>query len=288
MGLKGSLRGLKKLFVFFLDFHSRAVKQENIENVTARPRLSTAISTLNLAFLVLSDHLDLSHRRSPQISFAKRRAQIRLDYEVFKTGPNFRPHVLDSSTNTEIKVLPHWKAAMVMTCSHRLDFLGKSLVLYCRLRAGKYILASAISCWNRIWLAVEQLSQCRAIFSDRRSNPTTTLFRMDQEFPVDFSAASNVTFVGQAWYSFKIEQMFRAHATHKRWAGLVSSVSSLRPDPQYSQRQVVHLRITKIVTPISRSTQLHRDPTLVLKPEDGQLLTRAPYGHAPGVRYRSE
>jgi hypothetical protein len=46
-------------------------------------------------------------------------------------------------------------------------------------------------------------------------------------------------------------------------------------DPQYSQRRVVHLRITKIVTPISRSTQLPRDPILLLKPEEGQLLTRS-------------
>ncbi|KAJ7327601.1 hypothetical protein DFH08DRAFT_664468, partial [Mycena albidolilacea] len=42
------------------------------------------ISTLNLAFLVPSDHLDLSRRKFPQIFFAKRRAQTQLNYEQLK------------------------------------------------------------------------------------------------------------------------------------------------------------------------------------------------------------
>ncbi|KAJ7327584.1 hypothetical protein DFH08DRAFT_940842 [Mycena albidolilacea] len=182
----------------------------------------------------------------------------------------FRPHVPDSSTATEIK--------------HGYDLLSPSglpwQVTLPQVACRAVYAGIRDQLLEKNLVTVEQLSQCLAIFGDRGSvNPRTTLFRMDQKFPVDFSPASNVTAVGQALYSFKMEHMFQAYAGDKRcfpWAG--SGLVRFEPstDPQYSQRRVVHLRITKIVTLISRSTQLHRDPTLVLKPEEGQLLTRAP------------
>jgi hypothetical protein len=55
-----------------------------------------------------------------------------------------------------------------------------------------------------------------------------------------------------------------------------SGVARFEPstDPQYGRRRVVHLRITKIITPVSRSTMIQGHPEVLLKPEEGQLLTR--------------
>ncbi|KAJ7792880.1 hypothetical protein B0H14DRAFT_3498681 [Mycena olivaceomarginata] len=110
-------------------------------------------------------------------------------------------------------------------------------------------------------VTAEQLSECLALFGDRdKIYLTPPCFALNQEFAVNFSASSKPTVVGQAL----------------AFNGTALGVARFEPstDPQYGRRRVVHLRITKIITPVSRSTMIQGHPEVLLKPEEGKLLTR--------------
>ncbi|KAJ7361233.1 hypothetical protein DFH08DRAFT_843518 [Mycena albidolilacea] len=122
-------------------------------------------------------------------------------------------------------------------------------------------------------VTVEQLSQCRAMFRHTKIHSQTVLFRLNQEFPVTFSRQLVLRVVGKVLHRLKWSDVFRDDAIHFPFTG--SGFARFEPstNPEYDGRRVVHLRITKIMNPVSITQK-----TTLLEPEAGQLLTRPGHG----------
>ncbi|KAJ7359911.1 hypothetical protein DFH08DRAFT_686614, partial [Mycena albidolilacea] len=140
-------------------------------------------------------------------------------------------------------------------------------------------------------VTAEHLAQCHAIFGDRHLKPQRTIFRLTQEFPVNFSSFISLTVVGETLHSLRIIGMFRAFKDMKPympWTG--SGLARFEPStrPEHAGRRVVLLRIAKIVTPVSSTVEQHDGR--VIKPEEGYLLTQSPTlthpnpGHTTSMR----
>ncbi|KAJ7620828.1 hypothetical protein DFH06DRAFT_1233234 [Mycena polygramma] len=127
------------------------------------------------------------------------------------------------------------------------------------------------------------LDRCRAVFgvNHRRAAASTTLFRLDQEFPVDFASSIHLSVVGDdALHKCKFPAVFVNTINSVRlypWAG--TALARWEPSTNYeyieARRRILHLRIAKIIEPV-RCTVEGYDGRL-LQPEEGDLLTvRAP------------
>ncbi|KAJ7842953.1 hypothetical protein B0H14DRAFT_3690438 [Mycena olivaceomarginata] len=119
-------------------------------------------------------------------------------------------------------------------------------------------------------VTAKQLLQCRDIFGEiKRIFPRVVLFRMNQEFPVEFTGQIALAVVGKVLHRPHWSSLFR-QGTSFPITG--SGVARFEPstDPEYAGRRVVHLRITKIGNPVS----ITEEETTLLKPEAGQLLVR--------------
>ncbi|KAJ7882287.1 hypothetical protein B0H13DRAFT_928553 [Mycena leptocephala] len=131
----------------------------------------------------------------------------------------------------------------------------------------------------------EELSQCRHIFQGRRINGHT-IFRLTQEFPVHFESGGVQLFaVADTLLHVGFPYLFRGcigSIQHDIWNGfgIVRFEASTRPEN--AGRRVIHLRIVKIVTPVSCTVDtLEEYNCLPLKPEEGQLLTVQHAGKVP-------
>ncbi|KAF7368337.1 hypothetical protein MVEN_00155100 [Mycena venus] len=129
----------------------------------------------------------------------------------------------------------------------------------------------------------QQIAQCRRVFGDRkRILPETTLFRLAQEFPVSFTSGIYLTVVGEETHSFSFQEIFGVIYHGKRtfpWAG--SALARFEPSarPEHLGRRVVHLRITKIVTPVS--CNFEASIGRMMKPAEGELLNVFRHGPNP-------
>ncbi|KAJ7887292.1 hypothetical protein B0H14DRAFT_2498314, partial [Mycena olivaceomarginata] len=132
-------------------------------------------------------------------------------------------------------------------------------------------------------VTAEEFTQCRALFQDNeRTYPELTLFRLEQEFPVEFSGEICLIAVGHELHRFKCRTVFRLRTSsseyHYPWDGCAIARFEPSTSPQYSGRRVVHLRIIKIVTPVSAKTPISatgESRVSLLKPKAGQLLSRS-------------
>ncbi|KAF7334965.1 hypothetical protein MVEN_02246500 [Mycena venus] len=131
----------------------------------------------------------------------------------------------------------------------------------------------------------QQLSRCRALFADRaKIRAQSTIFRLTQEFPVNFTNRISLTVVGEAGVHYLRFSAFRIWyqgemAPHSR-------ALSLPPSPHYSGRRVVHLRFTKTVTPVECTVdgytgEVSEPKGGLVKPEAGDLLTRSHWNRDP-------
>ncbi|KAF8133594.1 hypothetical protein K438DRAFT_1883731 [Mycena galopus ATCC 62051] len=283
---------------------ARSSRPPKLSSRGGRPR--HIISTLNPALLVPGDCLDLSRRKTMKVCFPTSRpgsnAQASISYERYKT-PSQYSEISPFPTNC-IGFLHYHRdrAAGPLEGSVRFRvtsgsapssfYDGHDLVLpsgcpwqillpqlarrtmYSRIR--EQLLEEDL-------VTVEQLSQCLEIFGERGTiRPETTLFRLNQEFAVRFSGGIDITVVGEKLHRLRLSSLFRACSDGKAyfpWAGsgLACFVPSTRP--QYNGRRVVHMRITKIVTPLSCTVK--GEKAKQSKPEEGELLTHFRYTRAP-------
>ncbi|KAJ7610732.1 hypothetical protein DFH06DRAFT_171609 [Mycena polygramma] len=126
------------------------------------------------------------------------------------------------------------------------------------------------------------LDRCRAVFgvNHRRVAASTTLFRLDQEFPVDFASSIHLTVVGDdTLHKCKFPAVFVNTINSVRlypWAG--TALARWEPSTNYeyieARRRILHLRIAKIIEPVSCTVEGY-DGRL-LQPEEGELLTVCP------------
>ncbi|KAF7334982.1 hypothetical protein MVEN_02248300 [Mycena venus] len=109
--------------------------------------------------------------------------------------------------------------------------------------------------------------------SAARSTRFTVKRAVIQKFPINFSSHIVLTVVGETLHNLKATSVFQAVKDGKAclpWIG--SGLARFEPStrPEHTGRRVVHLRITKIVTPVALAVE--RYDGRVMKPE-GQLLT---------------
>ncbi|KAJ7720051.1 hypothetical protein B0H16DRAFT_392803 [Mycena metata] len=148
-----------------------------------------------------------------------------------------------------------------------------------------------------------QISRCRELFDTVKIYPSRILFRLDQEFPVDFASPPSLTVVAEKRQRVFFSSIFTSFAPA---GGFLRSAqaptSDLEPDePEVEKprlvfpftgsavarfepsmvngRRVVHMRILRIVRPIA-SVFLNYEGRL-LEPQEGELLTVALRGQAP-------
>ncbi|KAJ7041860.1 hypothetical protein C8F04DRAFT_1390762 [Mycena alexandri] len=120
-----------------------------------------------------------------------------------------------------------------------------------------------------------QILRCGEIFGARRIAPSLILFRLGQEFPVNFaSPILKLTVVDESLHTLTIGSIFGNNNTLSPFSG--SAIARFEPS-FLDGRRVVHLRITKIVTPV-----VCRIPeSKIVEPKEGQLFTVAPWGRGP-------
>ncbi|KAJ6460146.1 hypothetical protein C8R47DRAFT_943137, partial [Mycena vitilis] len=95
-----------------------------------------------------------------------------------------------------------------------------------------------------------QLARCRALFGGKGIMPALTLFRLEQEFPVDFSRAINLVIVGETLHSLALTTVFTATVNGRQvfpWTGTALVRFERSPIPEFVKRRIVHMRIVKIV-----------------------------------------
>ncbi|KAJ7839952.1 hypothetical protein B0H14DRAFT_1064189 [Mycena olivaceomarginata] len=102
-------------------------------------------------------------------------------------------------------------------------------------------------------VTAEQLTRCLATFgAGTNIYPGLALFRLAQEFPIDFSGEINLSVVGQSLHRLTLKTTFYLKQSTGKYY-YPWDVARFEPStsPQYSGRRVIHLRIIKIVTPVS-------------------------------------
>ncbi|KAJ7130706.1 hypothetical protein C8R46DRAFT_1329646 [Mycena filopes] len=127
-------------------------------------------------------------------------------------------------------------------------------------------------------LTATQISRCRSIFDTRRNVPPAfLLFRLRQEFPVDFSVDPWITSVAEELRSARLPVFSATTWPVKKhiWSFTGSGFARFEPSVVDGHR-LVHIRITKIISPV-----LRRDPRgQVIEPKEGGLVMVAPHGSA--------
>ncbi|KAJ7221832.1 hypothetical protein B0H12DRAFT_1151639, partial [Mycena haematopus] len=117
----------------------------------------------------------------------------------------------------------------------------------------------------------EQLSRARRLFNGvDRISPQLILFRMGQEFPVDFGSSLQLTVVGKRLlHKLLLPDLFSVGEQMFPWTG--SGLACFEPSTS-TGRRLVHLRLVQIVHPVSPTIRGYNGP--LAKPEAGQLLSR--------------
>ncbi|KAJ7646244.1 hypothetical protein DFH06DRAFT_1050361 [Mycena polygramma] len=123
-------------------------------------------------------------------------------------------------------------------------------------------------------VTADQLTRCRALFGDKAIKPAQTLFRLEQEFPVDFARTINLVIVGETLRSLHLADVFTATVNKVRvcpWTGTAIVRFEPSPTPEVAGRRVIHMRIVKIVEPAKRSIEGLK--LRMLEPLEGHLLS---------------
>ncbi|KAK7017247.1 hypothetical protein R3P38DRAFT_2986182, partial [Favolaschia claudopus] len=134
-----------------------------------------------------------------------------------------------------------------------------------------------------------RIALCQRLFGDvKQISSHILVFRLTQEFPINFRKISLVVVGEDAIQHVAIPHLFQASQQGERWypwAGSAIARFERSTDPQYAGRRVVHLRIVRIVgdEPVSAASNSDQDAARrkhnrVVKPEAGQLVRRLPCG----------
>ncbi|KAJ7156670.1 hypothetical protein C8R46DRAFT_1355817 [Mycena filopes] len=119
-------------------------------------------------------------------------------------------------------------------------------------------------------ITATQISRCRSLFDSRRNVPPAfLLFRLGQEFPVDFSVDPSITSVAEELRS-RVPVLSVTTWAPENISGPAPVCSALaRFEPSLvDAHRLLHIRLTKIISPVARI-----DPRgQVLEPKEGGLL----------------
>ncbi|KAK7056091.1 hypothetical protein R3P38DRAFT_3385802 [Favolaschia claudopus] len=124
----------------------------------------------------------------------------------------------------------------------------------------------------------DQLSLCQSMYI----YPYSTLFRLTQEFPVNFGGeivlamvGEDKIVVGRTPTPFQSSTGWKIRRTFFPWAGSATARFEPSTDREYKGRRVLHLRILRIIQPVF-STLPPDDQALstLERPKAGELLVR--------------
>ncbi|KAK7056048.1 hypothetical protein R3P38DRAFT_2850220, partial [Favolaschia claudopus] len=149
-----------------------------------------------------------------------------------------------------------------------------------------------IACRGYTTLLDHLIHQSLRLFGDVKQIFSHILvFRLTQEFPVNFRKISLVVVGEDAIQHVAIPHLFQTSKQGEKWypwAGSAIARFERSTDPQYAGRRVVHLRIVRIVgdEPVSAASGVsnsdqdaaRRKHNRVVKPEAGQLVRCLPCG----------
>ncbi|KAJ7648600.1 hypothetical protein DFH06DRAFT_571342 [Mycena polygramma] len=270
----------------------------------SRPGIRHVVSTLNPRLIQPGDHLDLSHRLEITLAFPHKQNTTTRSRLVYATTFN------DLSKQREVPFPDNSKGFMYFHTQLNAAPLERSI----RFRLTSKNDPASFSCGQDLtlpsgapWQVVlpqlinaryhrlrdqllhedlvtkEQLSQCRRLFMNRRGassisrlRPSLTMFRLSQEFPVNFDRSVCLFVVGKMVHRLYLGSIFSGDRFNP-WTG--SALARFEPCARHDWRRVVHMRIVKIVAPIAKSAD--QDVVRIVRPEEGNFLSVAMRGGAP-------
>ncbi|KAJ7708105.1 hypothetical protein B0H17DRAFT_1191604 [Mycena rosella] len=132
----------------------------------------------------------------------------------------------------------------------------------------------------------EQLSRCRDVFRQTaRIHPQYTLFHLDSPFLVNFSSPIHFAVIGQQLHDVNMSNLFknqtRGEKAYFPWTG--SGIARLERSTlsEHAGRRVIHLRIIKILQPVTCTVDARSYNGRVVRPEEGQLFMVRSSGRPP-------
>ncbi|KAJ6452325.1 hypothetical protein C8R47DRAFT_1229490 [Mycena vitilis] len=128
-------------------------------------------------------------------------------------------------------------------------------------------------------VAPEQLARCRELFA---ITPSLTLFRLEQEFPVNFGRTINLSILGEVLHRLALTTVFTETVDGMQtfpWRGTALAHFEASTRPEFAGRRVIHLRIVKIIEPVKCT--LGGFEGRMIEPKDGELLTLSRRSTAP-------
>ncbi|KAJ6487645.1 hypothetical protein C8R45DRAFT_827249 [Mycena sanguinolenta] len=248
------------------------------------------ISTLSPALLTSRDFLNLSHRRFVRPGFPNSRSNVSpVYYDIRRKDKQPIPfpekchgflyyhqdqHAAPLEGSLRFRVTANNAPSSFDLGRDLLSPLGSPWqIILPQLIIGNQYTRIHDQLLNEKLVTPDQLSRCRELFGEEpRISPHLTLFRLSQEFPVNFTTPSiKLDIVGPSGLH-KLEYILFSRKNHVPWNG--SAIVRFEPStsPEYAGRRVLHLRILRIVSPVSTIVKEDSKPLLV-KPEEGQLLT---------------
>ncbi|KAJ7183943.1 hypothetical protein C8R46DRAFT_1344595 [Mycena filopes] len=129
-------------------------------------------------------------------------------------------------------------------------------------------------------ITTAQITRCHGVFGRRRYLfPAFILFRLAQEFPVDFGIDPSLSIVAELLLEVRLFPFsFRPGARERIFPFTGTGLARFEPLVTADGRRVVHLRITKIMTPVVCKSPEYLER--IAEPKEGELLTVAPRGGA--------
>ncbi|KAF7352218.1 hypothetical protein MVEN_01185100 [Mycena venus] len=262
------------------------------------PRPENTVSTLDPTLLSPSDYLDLSQRRSFTVPFPKSSYKetsrivycTKHDREDFREDLPFPPKTAGFLYyHRELDAAPLEGSIRFRVTSENSpsSFLnGQDLLL----PSGSpwQILLPQLAVHSRYTrirdqllhekLATEQqFSECLTLFRDHRlRRPEFNLFRLSQQFPIGFSQGIYLTIISTPLHMLEFSRIFTAFIDQEvvhPWTGSAIAHFEASTRPEHANRRVVHLRIVRVVEPLSCAFTGYERTGRILKPQDGQLLT---------------
>ncbi|KAJ7189112.1 hypothetical protein C8R46DRAFT_34914 [Mycena filopes] len=264
--------------------------------------LVPVLSTLNPVLIQPSDCLDLSgwNHRSLQFLGTPNDTRTRFYYHG-GPGPGGLRFPADS---VGFLYFHRYPDAAPLECSVRFRLCENHLAS--SFRAGRDLLLPSGLPWQLILpqllrpgmrtlanhllreglITATQILRCREVFGPRRIPlRSSTLFRIGQEFPVDFRTDPSVLAVAESLWGARLTPFrFKLNSTGKYiWPYTGSALARFEPLVA-DGRRLVHLRITKIVDPVMCPDPQHLGR--IVEPKEGELLAVSLRGAAPTLWQR--
>ncbi|KAJ7032598.1 hypothetical protein C8F04DRAFT_655356 [Mycena alexandri] len=113
----------------------------------------------------------------------------------------------------------------------------------------------------------QQISRCRTLFGTRDITASLTLFRLGQEFPLNLGVARTLTVVGESLQTILINRLLTASVDKDLVYPFTGSAIARFEPSVVDGRRIVHMRITKLVTPVVCTVPNYRGR--IVEPKEG-------------------